>query len=92
MDFIMVCIYSVKPDCIDLGLMIAKGYDSLGLAGVCTLFPNFQSSNSLANIGAPLSNTSVMIVSGEPSLKIVPRGAVGELCFGGDQVVSSVCQ
>ncbi|KAJ5527964.1 hypothetical protein N7513_012123 [Penicillium frequentans] len=62
------------------------GYDSLGLAGVCTLFPNFQSSNSLANIGAPLSNTSVMIVSGEPSLKIVPRGAVGELCFGGDQV------
>lgn len=69
--------------------MIVKGYDSLGLAGVCTLYPNFQSSNSLANIGKPLSNTSVIIVSSKRSEKMVPRGAVGEICFGGDQVVSS---
>ncbi|KAJ5660247.1 hypothetical protein N7507_006698 [Penicillium longicatenatum] len=62
------------------------GYDSLGLAGVCTLYRDFQSSTSLANIGTPLSNTSVIIVSDKPSGTMVPRGAVGELCFGGDQV------
>ncbi|KAJ6103233.1 hypothetical protein N7486_005660 [Penicillium sp. IBT 16267x] len=62
------------------------GYDSLGLAGVCTIYSNFQSSTSLANIGTPLSNTSVMIISDKPSGAMVPRGAVGELCFGGDQV------
>ena len=90
MDLTMVCMYPTKLDCIDLGLMVVEGYNSLGLAGICTLCPNFQSSNSLANIGTPFSNTSVMIVSGNSSGKMVPRGGVGIICFGGDQIVSSV--
>ncbi|KAJ5946268.1 hypothetical protein N7454_003107 [Penicillium verhagenii] len=61
---------------------------SLGLAGVCTLYTNVESSSSLANMGTPLQNTSVIIVSEKhkPSVHMLPYGAVGELCFGGDQI------
>lgn len=39
----------------------------------------------ISNIGAPLRNTSAFVFhAGKDCL--VPRGAVGELCFGGDQV------
>ncbi|KAJ5777126.1 hypothetical protein N7520_000372 [Penicillium odoratum] len=68
------------------GKGLYHGYDTPGLSGFCTLYSNFESSNSLENIGTPLKNTSVMIVSESPSMKMVPRGAVGELCFGGEQV------
>jgi non-ribosomal peptide synthetase component F len=34
----------------------------------------------------PLKNTSVMIVADGDSLGLLPRGAIGELCFGADQV------
>lgn len=42
------------------------------------------------NVGKPLQNTSVMVLRGEDSFDLLPLGAVGELCFGGNQVVSSV--
>lgn len=42
------------------------------------------------NVGKPLQNTSVVVLRGEDSFDLLPLGAVGELCFGGDQVVSSL--
>ncbi|KAJ9649489.1 hypothetical protein H2199_000264 [Coniosporium tulheliwenetii] len=37
------------------------------------------------NIGGPFKNTSVFIFE-EGGTKLVPKGGIGELCFGGDQV------
>ncbi|KAJ5733387.1 hypothetical protein N7493_002173 [Penicillium malachiteum] len=68
------------------GVELRHGYDNLGLAGVCTINPFVESSTSLTNIGKPLENTSVLILSDQEKYTLLPRGAVGELCFGGDQV------
>ncbi|KAJ6168553.1 hypothetical protein N7497_001396 [Penicillium chrysogenum] len=61
-------------------------YSSRALAHACTLCPNMQATTYVRNIGRPLKNTSVMIVADGDSLGLLPRGAIGELCFGGDQV------
>jgi hypothetical protein len=36
----------------------------------------------------PLKNTSAMVIADKDGFNLLPRGAVGLLCFGGDQVVS----
>ncbi|KAJ6180280.1 hypothetical protein N7519_010741 [Penicillium mononematosum] len=61
-------------------------YSSRALAHACTLCPNMQATTYVRNIGRPLKNISVMIVADGDSLAPLPRGAIGELCFGGDQV------
>lgn len=43
-------------------------------------------SDNINNLGPPLQNTSAFAMQGPDSLDIVPRGGVGEFCFGGDQV------
>ncbi|KAJ5730217.1 uncharacterized protein N7483_004725 [Penicillium malachiteum] len=68
------------------GVGLHHGYDHLGLAGVCTVNPYVESSTSLTKIGKPLENTSVLILSDQDEFTLLPRGAAGELCFGGDQV------
>lgn len=70
--------------------MSPTGYSSTGITGVCTILPNVKTSTSFANIGMPLKNTSAMIVANKNALSLLPRGALGELCFGGDQVVWSM--
>lgn len=50
--------------------------------------PNVTASDNLRNIGKPFKNTSAFVISGGPGFSLLPRGAVGEFCFGGDQVVS----
>ena len=39
------------------------------------------------NIGTILPNTSVFILAQHDGFELIPRGGVGELCFGGSQVV-----
>ncbi|KAJ5286944.1 hypothetical protein N7478_002630 [Penicillium angulare] len=68
------------------GAGLHHGYETFGLAGICTLSSDVKHSTSLGNIGKPLENTSVMLLSDKDSFTLVPRGATGELCFGGDQV------
>lgn len=63
------------------------GYSSPALTGICTIATNVTQATSHANIGAPLRNTSAMIVASQETFKLLPRGATGELCFGGTQVV-----
>ena len=43
-------------------------------------------SDNINNLGPPLENTSAFAMQGPDSLDIVPRGGIGEFCFGGDQV------
>lgn len=43
-------------------------------------------SDKINNIGPPLPNTSAFIMQGSNSLALALKGAVGEFCFGGDQV------
>ena len=43
------------------------------------------STDLINNIGAPFANTSAFVLDPD-SNAILPRGAVGELCFGGRQV------
>lgn len=43
-------------------------------------------SDNINNLGPPLRNTSAFAMQGPDSLDMVPRGGVGEFCFGGDQV------
>ncbi|KAJ5447818.1 AMP-dependent synthetase/ligase [Penicillium cf. griseofulvum] len=68
------------------GKGLHQAYSNRALAYACTLCPNIQASTYVRNIGKPLKNTSAMIVADGDSLGLLPRGAIGELCFGGDQV------
>lgn len=47
--------------------------------------PLVTSTDLINNIGAPFENTSAFVLDPN-SDTVLPRGAVGELCFGGDQV------
>jgi Acyl-CoA synthetases (AMP-forming)/AMP-acid ligases II len=69
---------------VDKGLH--QAYSNNAMAHACTLCPNMQTSTYVRNIGRPLKSTSAMIMEGGHSLSLLPRGAIGELCFGGDQV------
>lgn len=68
--------------------MFNSGYSSPALTSICTIRPAVTSSTHHANIGMPLKNTSVMVVADRSVFTPVLRGAIGELCFGGDQIVS----
>ncbi|KAJ5770743.1 uncharacterized protein N7511_002794 [Penicillium nucicola] len=69
---------------------IYQTYSSGAIAHICAIYPNVKDSASLRNIGKPLNNTSAMIVADQESFSLLPRGAIGELCFGGDQVGRSL--
>lgn len=45
-------------------------------------------SDYLHNIGRPFRNTSALVLSDARHVSPVLKGAIGEFCFGGDQVVS----
>lgn len=63
-----------------------QAYSANVLTHVCAICPNVKASTSLQNIGKPLRNTSAMVVANQESFALLPRGAIGELCFGGDQI------
>lgn len=61
------------------------GYGPSETTNICTVKPCVIETDLINNIGPVLPNTSLLIL--EPGTdSIVPRGAVGELCFGGAQV------
>jgi acyl-CoA synthetase (AMP-forming)/AMP-acid ligase II len=47
-----------------------------------------ETSSAITGVGKPLKNTSAMVIADKAEFNLLPRGAVGLLCFGGDQVVS----
>lgn len=66
----------------------SSGYTIRGLAGLCTVPVKIEASSAITSIGVPPKNTSVMVIANKAGFNLLPRGAVGLLCFGGDQVVS----
>lgn len=61
------------------------GYGPSETTNICTMRPYVTAEDLINNIGPPFSNTSAFVLNpGKDSM--VPRGAIGELCFGGSQV------
>ncbi|KLJ10032.1 hypothetical protein EMPG_14550 [Blastomyces silverae] len=67
---------------------VYQGYGPSETTNICTIRPNLQPTDFINNIGPPFKNTSAFVISGEQDFSLLPRGAVGEFCFGGDQVGS----
>lgn len=65
-----------------------SGYSTRGLAGLCTAPIKIETSDVITSIGQPLKNTSAVVIADKPGFHLLPRGAVGLLCFNGDQLVS----
>ena len=67
----------------DRGLF--QGYGPSETTNICNVRPKVTLGDFANNVGPPLPNTSIFICQGQ-DLSIVPRGAVGEVWIGGDQV------
>ncbi|OCK85807.1 acetyl-CoA synthetase-like protein [Lepidopterella palustris CBS 459.81] len=67
------------------GKGLYQGYGPSETTNICTVKPNTTATDLINNIGPPLTNTSAFVLQLADN-EIAPRGAVGELCFGGDQV------
>ncbi len=66
-----------------------NAYGPSEMTNICTVNPRVTPRHGINNIGAPLKNTSAFILSRGSSpykFHIIPRGGVGELCFGGAQL------
>ncbi|OJD40019.1 peptide synthetase [Diplodia corticola] len=67
------------------GKGLYQGYGPSETTNICTVRPNVTEDDLINNIGAPFTNTSAFVMD-EVEDVLIPRGGVGELCFGGDQV------
>ncbi|EUC45908.1 hypothetical protein COCMIDRAFT_94185 [Bipolaris oryzae ATCC 44560] len=67
------------------GRGLYQGYGPSETTNICTVRVAVTPDDLINNIGSPFSNTSALVLDPE-SQDILPRGAVGELCFGGSQV------
>lgn len=63
-----------------------NGYGPSEATNICTV-KKITPEDHVRHLGFPLENMSAIVLSPR-SLDIMPIGCVGELCFGGDQVVS----
>ncbi|KAI9678784.1 MAG: NRPS [Caeruleum heppii] len=63
-----------------------QGYGPSETTNICTVNPHVDKSDHINNLGSPLLNTSAFVTSPDDEFRLVPRGGVGEFCFGGDQV------
>lgn len=55
---------------------------------ICTVRPAVRKTDHINNLGPPFANTSAFVVSyPDDVFSLVPRGGIGEFCFGGGQVV-----
>ncbi|KAF2027405.1 hypothetical protein EK21DRAFT_72050 [Setomelanomma holmii] len=67
------------------GRGLYQGYGPSETTNICTVKPSVSSTDLINNIGRPFANTSAFVIDPD-SATFLPRGAVGELCFGGYQV------
>ncbi|KZF19680.1 nonribosomal peptide synthetase 2 [Xylona heveae TC161] len=69
------------------GRGLYQAYGPSETTNVCTLKSRVLPSDAINNIGQALRNTSALVIRGDsPNISPVPRGSLGEFCFGGDQV------
>lgn len=67
------------------GRGLYQGYGPSEATNICVLRQNIQANDFPNNIGYALPSTSLYVSSANDFLPL-PRGAVGELCIGGEQV------
>ncbi|KAL9094747.1 MAG: hypothetical protein Q9165_003018 [Trypethelium subeluteriae] len=63
-----------------------QGYGPSETTNICTVNARVSEMDLINNIGPPFPNTSAFVLSKGSGFDLIPRGGVGELCFGGDQV------
>ncbi|KAG4442383.1 hypothetical protein IFR05_002161 [Cadophora sp. M221] len=63
-----------------------QGYGPSETTNICTVNPRVAKSDAVNNIGPPFKNTSAFVLAPGPEFTLVPRGGIGEFCFGGSQV------
>ncbi|KAK8253573.1 hypothetical protein IWZ00DRAFT_194753 [Phyllosticta capitalensis] len=62
-----------------------QGYGPSETTNICTVNPRVTKYDLINNIGPAFANTSAYVMDERKDV-LVPKGGVGELCFGGDQV------
>ena len=68
------------------GEKLYNGYGPSETTNICTVKPHMTSEFSSAFIGLPFRNTSAFVVESDSFFGLMPKGAIGEICIGGDQV------
>jgi len=68
------------------GKGLYNGYGPSEVTNICTVNPKVLPAHAINNIGMSFENTSAFVLANDPRLQILPCGALGELCFGGQQV------
>ncbi|KAF8460398.1 hypothetical protein BDZ91DRAFT_422141 [Kalaharituber pfeilii] len=68
------------------GRGLYQGYGPSETTNICTINPRMKKKHNINNLGLVLENVSVFILAVGDGFELVPRGGVGELCFGGSQV------
>ncbi|KAI5310689.1 putative Hybrid PKS-NRPS biosynthetic cluster, partial [Ascosphaera atra] len=68
------------------GKALHQGYGPSETTNIVTLKSDINSDDYAADLGLPLKNTSLFLLAENDAFSLVPLGAVGELCFGGDQI------
>lgn len=63
-----------------------QGYGPSETTNICTVNPRVTKSDGINNIGPPFKNTSAFVLTPGQNFALVPRGGIGEFCFGGSQV------
>ncbi|KAL1958105.1 hypothetical protein VTO42DRAFT_5145 [Malbranchea cinnamomea] len=63
-----------------------QGYGPSETTNICTVKPNLSANHFTDNLGKPFKNTSAFVISEKDDFTLVPRGGLGEFCFGGTQV------
>ncbi|KAF1842551.1 uncharacterized protein K460DRAFT_187670 [Cucurbitaria berberidis CBS 394.84] len=67
------------------GKGLYQGYGPSETTNICTVNASVTPTDEINNIGPPFDNTSAFVLDPDSEF-ILPRGAIGELCFGGAQV------
>ncbi|KAJ5485398.1 Nonribosomal peptide synthase sidC [Penicillium diatomitis] len=72
-----------------VGTNIYYGYTCSNFAGPCTGLVKLDTIDESKNLGRPNRNTSLLVIADSVGLQPVPRGAAGQLCFGGNQLAET---
>jgi len=63
-----------------------QGYGPSETTNICTVSPAVEKDYAINNIGPVFENTSGFVLKPCKGFQVLPAGALGELCFGGQQV------
>jgi len=63
-----------------------QGYGPSETTNICTVSPAVKKVYAINNIGPVFENTSGFVLKPSKGFQLLPAGALGELCFGGQQV------